>query len=103
MQSLKKIGKWVEKNGNTIYKTKRGPIDPTDEIASTQNGNTIYIHMLNDKKLNVLIDGFKMKFKKITYLNSNKKVSYQRTKNGILVYLDKKEIDPIDTIIKVDL
>ncbi len=103
LQSLKEIGKWVEKNGNTIYKTKRGPIDPTDEIASTQNGNTIYIHMLNDKKLNVLIDGFKMKFKKITYLNSNKKVSYQRTKKGILVYLDKKEIDPIDTIIKVDL
>ena len=103
LQSLKKIGKWVEKNGNTIYKTKRGPIDPTDEIASTQNGNTIYIHMLNDKKLNVLIDGFKMKFKKITYFSSNKKVSYQRTKNGILVYLDKKEIDPIDTIIKVDL
>ena len=103
LQSLKKIGKWVEKNGNTIYKTKRGPIEPTDEIASTQNGNTIYIHMLNDKKLNVLIDGFKMKFKKITYLNSNKKVSYQRTKNGILIYLDKKEIDPIDTIIKVDL
>ena len=60
LQSLKKIGKWVEKNGNTIYKTKRGPIEPTDEIASTQNGNTIYIHMLNDKKLNVLIDGFKM-------------------------------------------
>ena len=103
LQSLKKIGKWVEKNGNTIYKTKRGPIEPTDEIASTQNGNTIYIHMLNDKKLNVLIDGFKMKFKKITYLNSNKKVSHQRTKNGILIYLDKKEIDPIDTIIKVDL
>ena len=103
LQSLKKIGKWVEKNGNTIYKTKRGPIEPTDEIASTQNGNTIYIHMLNDKKLNVLIDGFKTKFKKITYLNSNKKVSHQRTKNGILIYLDKKEIDPIDTIIKVDL
>ena len=59
--------------------------------------------MLNDKKLNILIDGFKLNFKKITYLNSNKKVSYQKTKNGILVYLDKKEIDPIDTILKVEL
>ena len=103
LRSLEKIGKWVEKNGKTIYKTKRGPINPTDEIASTQSGNTIYIHMLNDKKLNILIDGFKLNFKKITYLNSNKKVSYQKTKNGILVYLDKKEIDPIDTILKVEL
>ena len=103
LRSLEKIGKWVEKNGKTIYKTKRGPINPTDEIASTQSGNTIYIHMLNDKKLNILIDGFKLNFKKITYLNSNKKVSYQKTKNGILVYLDKEEIDPIDTILKVEL
>ena len=40
----------VKKYGNTIYKTKRGPIDPTDEIASTQTGNIVYVHMLNDKK-----------------------------------------------------
>ena len=103
IESLNKIGKWVKKYGNTIYKTKRGPIDPTDEIASTQTGNIIYVHMLNDKKSNYYINGFKNKFKKITYLNSNKKVSFQRTKNGLLIYLDKKEIDPIDTILKIEL
>ena len=59
--------------------------------------------MLNDKKSNYYINGFKNKFKKITYLNSSKKVSFQRTKNGLLIYLDKKEIDPIDTILKIEL
>ena len=29
--------------------------------------------------------------------------SFQRTKNGLLIYLDKKEIDPIDTILKIEL
>ncbi|MBT4959862.1 MAG: alpha-L-fucosidase, partial [Flavobacteriaceae bacterium] len=38
IESLKKIGKWVKQNGQTIYNTKRGPIAPSDEIASTQNG-----------------------------------------------------------------
>ena len=32
IESLKKIGSWVKQNGQTIYKTKRGPIHPTDEI-----------------------------------------------------------------------
>ena len=50
IESLKKIGKWVKKNGHTIYKTKKGPIDPTDKIASTQIGNTVYIHLLDGKK-----------------------------------------------------
>ena len=43
IESLKKIGKWVKQNGQTIYNTKRGPISPSDEIASTQNGNIVYI------------------------------------------------------------
>ena len=36
IKSLSEIGQWVKLNGETIYGTNRGPIDPTDEIASTQ-------------------------------------------------------------------
>ena len=103
IKSLKEIGSWVRDNGETIYKTKRGPIDPTDEIASTQNGKTVYIHALNSNKLNYFIDGFDLNFKTLTYLNSNKKVSYKKTKKGLLVFLNQNEINPIDTILKMEL
>ena len=103
IKSLKEIGSWVRDNGETIYKTKRGPIDPTDEIASTQNGKTVYIHTLNSDKLNYFIDGFDLNFKTLTYLNSNKKVSYKKTKKGLLVFLNQNEINPIDTILKMEL
>jgi alpha-L-fucosidase len=103
IESLKKIGAWVRENGQTIYKTKRGPIDPTDEIASTQNGNTVYIHALDSEKLNYYIDGFDVNFKKLTYLNSKQKVSYRKTKKGLLIFLNENEINPIDTILKMEL
>ena len=45
IESLKEIGDWVKINGETIYGTSRGPINPSDEIASTQKENTIYIHL----------------------------------------------------------
>ena len=103
IESLKKIGKWVKQNGQTIYNTKRGPISPSDEIASTQNGNIVYIHLLDNKKSEYYIEGFKLKFKKISYLNSNKKVSYKKTKTGLHLILDKKEINSIDTILIMEL
>ena len=103
IESLKKIGKWVKQNGQTIYNTKRGPISPSDEIASTQNGNIVYIHLLDYNKSEYYIEGFKSKFKKISYLNSNKKVSYKKTKTGLHLILDKKEINSIDTILKMEL
>ena len=103
IESLKKIGKWVKQNGQTIYNTKRGPISPSDEIASTQNGNIVYIHLLDNNKSEYYIEGFKSKFKKISYLNSNNKVSYKKTKTGLHLILDKKEINSIDTILIMEL
>jgi len=103
IESLKKMGKWVKENGITIYNTKRGPIAPSDEIASTQNGNIIYIHILDNKKLEYNIEGFNSKFKKITYLNSGKKVSIKKSKTGLNLFLDNKEMDYIDTILKMEL
>ena len=103
IESLKKIGSWVKQNGQTIYKTKRGPIHPTDEIASTQNGNIIYIHLLDEKKKEYFIEGFNPKIKKISYLKSNKKVSHKKSNSGLTLILEEKEINDIDTIIKVEL
>ena len=103
IESLKKIGKWVKQNGETIYNTKRGPIAPSDEIASTQNGNIVYIHLLDNKKSEYYIEGFKLKFKKISYLESDKKVSYKKSKTGLNLILDNKEINSIDTILKMEL
>ncbi|MFL2666073.1 MAG: alpha-L-fucosidase, partial [Flavobacteriaceae bacterium] len=103
IESLKKIGNWVKQNGQTIYNTKRGPIAPSDEIASTQNGNIVYIHLLDNKKSEYNIEGFKSKFKKITYLRSGNKVSIKKSKEGLSIRLDDKEIDHIDTILKMEL
>tara|TARA_B110000495_G_scaffold52391_1_gene43916 strand:+ start:2752 stop:4077 length:1326 start_codon:yes stop_codon:yes gene_type:complete len=103
IESLKKIGSWVKQNGQTIYKTKRGPIHPTDEIASTQNGNIIYIHLLDEKKKEYFIEGFNPKIKKISYLKSNKKVSHKKSNSGLTLILEEKEINYIDTIIKLEL
>ena len=103
IKSLEKIGSWIQIHGETIYKTKKGPINPTDEIASTQLENIIYVHLLNDKKNKYNIEGFTEKFKKISYFKSDKEVKFQKFNDGITLILDEEEIDLIDTIIKIEL
>ena len=102
IKSLKEIGDWIKVNGETIYGTIRGPIDPNDEIASTQKDNTIYIHLLDNRKT-YFIEGYNPKIKKISYYHSNKKVKYQKTKSGLIINVDDNELDEIDTIIELEI
>ena len=102
IKSLSEIGDWVKLNGETIYGTSRGPIDPSDEIASTKKGNTIYIHLLDNKSI-YFVEGYNPKIKKITYLHSRNKVHYQKTKSGLIINVSEDELNEIDTIIKLEI
>jgi len=102
IKSLREIGEWVKINGETIYGTSKGPIDPSDEIASTKKDNIIYIHLL-DNKSTYFIEGFNPKIKKLTYFNSKKKVQYEKTKSGLIINISKEELDEIDTILKLEI
>ena len=103
IKSLKEVGEWVNDYGKTIYGTRRGPIDPTDEIASTQIDNTVYIHLLNKYKKTDFIENFHPKIKDLKYFDSNQKVSYEKTKSGLIINVDQDKLDPIDTILVLNI
>ena len=103
IKSLKEVGEWVNDYGKTIYGTRRGPIDPTDEIASTQIDNTVYIHLLNKYKKTYFIENFHPKIKDLKYFDSNQKVSYEKTKSGLIINVDQNKLDPIDTILVLNI
>ena len=103
IKSLKEVGEWINDYGKTIYGTRRGPIDPTDEIASTQIDNTVYIHLLNKYKKTYFIENFHPKIKDLKYFDSNQKVSYEKTKSGLIINVDQDKLDPIDTILVLNI
>ena len=103
INSLKEIGVWMKNNGETIYKTKRGPIDPSDEIASTQKGNKVFIHILDSNKETFFIENFNLKIKNISYYKSTEKVDYIKNEFGLLLKVPNDKKNPIDTILELEI
>ena len=99
--SLEKMGQWLEKNGETIYGTRQGPVSPSKEMVSTQKGETVYLHLLNNQKTTYLIPDFQGKIKKMRFYSSGKKVNYKVDKFGLVFEVPDKEKDSIDTIIEM--
>jgi len=44
---LKEMGKWLTVNGEAVYGTRGGPFLPNDNIASTNKGQVVYLHVMN--------------------------------------------------------
>ena len=103
IKSLKKVGSWMRENGETIYKTTGGPIAPTDEMAFTQKGKTMYLHILEENKELFFVENFKGKIKSMRFYKNKEKVNYKITKYGIFIEVPNNKKDQIDTIIEIIL
>ncbi|PCH76633.1 MAG: alpha-L-fucosidase [Flavobacteriaceae bacterium] len=103
IKSLAEIGKWLRKNGATIYHTVQGPIASNELMVSTKKGKKIYLHLLDTKQNQYFIKGFKENIKSITFFSTGKKVDHKKSNNGLFIEVPKKDQNDIDTIIEIEL
>lgn len=101
-ESLHQMGQWMRENGETIYGTSAGPVPPTERMASTQKGKTIYLHILdqNDK---VFVKDFDLNIKSVKLFKDKSSLTHQKNGFGLLIQIPKDKLDPLDTIIEITL
>ena len=104
VDTLMAIGKWLEKYGETIYNTRKGPVRPADWGATTlSKDGKIYIHLLDLKEDNILIPSLPGKIKSAIYFNNKEKVTFRETEFGLLLNVPEHKQDNIDTILVFEL
>jgi alpha-L-fucosidase len=103
ISTLKEIGKWMEKNGETIYGTRGGPIPPKSWGVSTFKNNKVYIHMLNPEDNNILIPDFGKKVKGVTLHSTSAKLKFKQDAYGITISVPKEVQDETDTILIIEI
>jgi alpha-L-fucosidase len=102
--TLKKIGEWTGKNGETVYGTRGGLVSPKDWGTVTVKNNTLYLHILNAPRDQpyIFIPGLKKQVASASLFTNKAKVKFKQQPEGLFVYLDGISFDDIDTIIQLD-
>ena len=97
-----KVGGWLEKYGESIYATRGGPYKPTQNLACTHKGNTVYLHVLKWDGEKLELPALSKKILKSELLTGGK-VKVQQTDRGVTIAVAKEFQQPIDTIVKLEL
>ena len=103
--TLAKMGKWMNKYGETIYGTRGTITTPKNWGGFTQKGNIVYMHILNKPEESnfIFIPELKQKIQKAILFDSRKEVKIKQQPEGTFIYLDNITFDEMDTIIELQL
>jgi alpha-L-fucosidase len=103
INTLKEIGKWLDKYGETVYGTRGGPIAPRTWGVTTQKGNKVYVHIMNPEEKNLLLPDFGKKIKSITLFATGARLKFKQDAFGIAVSIPDGAIDETDTILTIEI
>ncbi|MCY2990208.1 MAG: alpha-L-fucosidase [Planctomycetota bacterium] len=99
---LAEIGDWLAKYGDAIYGTRGGPYLPTQNIASTRKGNTIYLHITAWPEDTCKLPALAAKIRKSSLLTGGA-VNVRQTADGLEIAVPKSDRQAMDTIVVLEL
>jgi alpha-L-fucosidase len=100
---LEEMGAWLAKNGESIYGTKGGPFMPNDWMASTWKDKHIYIHVFTWPRGELVLPALdKTRVVSAKFLAGGD-LTFKQTKDKLLINLPGQPLDPINTVIVLEL
>ncbi len=97
-QRLHEIGEWMQKNGDSVYGTRGGPITPRAWGVTTRKAGKIYVHVL-DWQDDVLALPKLTGVRSASLLASGKPVEMKEIGGSTVLRFPGPERDPMDTVI----
>jgi len=101
--TLKKVGIWTSKYGETIYGTRGGPIAPHAWGVTTAKGNKVFVHVLDHIDAKLWLPLGDKKVKSLTNFEGKSSVEFTKMKDGILVTLPLVKSGEYHRVLEVTL
>lgn len=102
-QRMREIGAWLRENGETVYKTRGGPIEPVDHVyGTTYRENYIYLHITDREKFRKeTLPAIPYTIKSCTC--KGQPAAFTQSAEGIRIELPENLPDEPDTIVYMEL
>lgn len=102
VQTLKEIGEWTTKYGESIYGTRGNVIKTQKWGTITKKDNVLYMHILNPTSEPYLfIPELKEKITSVTSFDGKTKIKFKQLKEGVFIYTKANSNNEIDDILKL--
>ncbi|MBN1395056.1 MAG: alpha-L-fucosidase [Pirellulales bacterium] len=101
-ERLRDMGKWLKKYGESIYATRGGPFERGPWGATTNKGNTIYLHILDPTLEQVKLAPLRRKIISSRVLTGGT-ATVKNDDVALRVSVPKSDRNEIDTIVALEL
>lgn len=102
VETLKQMGEWLTKYGESIYGTRGGPFARGKWGGATMSGETIYVHILNSTLDTVTLPPISAKIDR-NYVLTGGTATVKQSGESIEISVPKADRQEIDTIVALKL
>lgn len=102
VKTLREMGAWMKKYGESIYGTRGGPSGPKTWGVTTVKENKIFVHILEPEDKVIYVPLGAETIRKASVFGSGEKIPFRKHEEGIVLTLPEIDRDAIDTIIVLE-
>lgn len=104
VDTLMAIGQWLKVYGESLYGTRRGPLEPQPWGAMTRKGDRVYMHVLDFAGGSLEIEGIEERVRSAVFFDGGEKVLCKQKKGeGLVMEIPQEKLKSPDTIIVLTL
>ena len=99
VERLRAMGAWLETHGPSIYGTRAGPIPPRSWGATTQRGDTVFVHVLDWPDRALSLPALPVRVRSATRLGTDERIPFTQTPDGVTLTLPPTRADEFDRVV----
>jgi alpha-L-fucosidase len=100
---LHAVGEWLSRYSESIYGTRGGPIAPGDWGATTQNGDNVYVHVLNWNAPLLALPPMPRSIRAAKQLLNGSAVEFTQNAKGVVLTVPPAPKGEMDRVIVLNL
>jgi alpha-L-fucosidase len=101
VERLRAMGDWLRVYGASVYGTRAGPVGPREWGATTQRGDTVFVHVLNWPDRLLSLPAFGARVLRAAMLAGGARVEFSQTAAGITMTLPPATLDVPDRVVRL--
>lgn len=96
---LHEVGRWTSVYGQSVYSTRRGPVPPRSWGATTQRGDTVFVHVLDWPDRTLSLPALGRRILSAAMLDGTETVPFSQNEQGVVLTLPARPAEQPDRVV----